>query len=163
MGSRFTWTNHQVSPIRSVLDRVLVCSNWDSLFPLATLKSKAIVGSDHAPLILDAGIRPVSSPPRFQFDASWLLIDGFIDLLGSKISGFLLAPHRSFGPLDDWHNCLALLRKFLRGWSCNQSAQDRREKALLLAQIEALDSRADVSGLSDSDWTLPFSLERSLM
>ena len=29
VGSRFTCTNHQISHIRSVLDRVLVCSNWD--------------------------------------------------------------------------------------------------------------------------------------
>ena len=65
VGSRYTWTNHRPSPIRSVLDRVLVCSNWDSLFPLATLKSKPIVGSDHAPLILDAGNHSTSSPSRF--------------------------------------------------------------------------------------------------
>ena len=65
VGSRYTWTNHQPSPIHSVLDRVLVCSNWDSLFLLATLRSRAIVGLDHAPLILDAGIHSTSSPSRF--------------------------------------------------------------------------------------------------
>ena len=104
-----------------------------------------------------------SPPPRFQFDASWLLIDGFCDLLSSKISDFLLVSHRSFGPLDDWHKCSALLRKFLRGWSRNYSAQERRDKVSLMAQIEALDSRADVSGLSDTVWALRFSLERSLV
>ena len=102
-------------------------------------------------------------PPRFQFDALWLLVDGFSDLLGSKINGFLSVPHLSFGPLDDWHNCSGLLRKFLRGWSRNFSAQDHRDKALLLAQIEALESRADLSGLSESDWDLRFSLECSLV
>ena len=35
--------------------------------------------------------------------------------------------------------------------------------ALLLAVIEVLDARADASGLSDSDWTLRFSLKRSLV
>lgn len=91
VGSRFTWMNHQISPIRSVLGRVFVCPKWDTLFPLDLLKAKPIVGSDHAHLILDAGLQNPSNPPRFQFDACWLLIDGFCVLLSSKILALLSA------------------------------------------------------------------------
>lgn len=163
MGSRFTWSNHQISAIRSVLDRVFVCHNWDTLFPLALLKAKAIVGSDHAPLILDTGLQLPPNPPRFQFDASWLLSDGFCDLLSSKISALLSANRRSFGPMDDWHHCSYSLRKFLHGWACNHAAEERREKASLTNQISALDSLADGLGLSDQEWVLRFSLEDSLV
>uniref|UniRef100_A0A453H653 Endonuclease/exonuclease/phosphatase domain-containing protein n=1 Tax=Aegilops tauschii subsp. strangulata TaxID=200361 RepID=A0A453H653_AEGTS len=38
VGARFTWSNHQSSPVRSVLDRVFVSDQWDSLFPRALLK-----------------------------------------------------------------------------------------------------------------------------
>jgi hypothetical protein len=36
-GARFTWTNNQSSPIRSVLDRVFVSPAWEQLFPLCSL------------------------------------------------------------------------------------------------------------------------------
>ena len=92
VGARFTWTNHQTSPIRSVLDRVFFCSRWDSMFLGAILRALAIVGSDHSPLLLDDGNRAVSFP-RFQFNASWLLVEGFANLMAQKISTFL-SSHR---------------------------------------------------------------------
>ena len=54
-GARYTWSNHQSIPIRSVLDRVFLCPRWDSLFPRASLYAKCIICSDHTPLILDDG------------------------------------------------------------------------------------------------------------
>ena len=96
MGACFTWSNHQSSPVRSVLDRVFVSVQWDSLFPRALLKARPAVGSDHVPLILDAGILSLVSPSRFQFDASWLVVDGFCDMMVSKITNLLSSPHRSF-------------------------------------------------------------------
>ena len=88
------------SPIRLVLDRVFLCPGWDVLFPRVCLRALPIVGSDHAPLILDDGTRSVGCH-RFQFDASWLLVEGFSTLLAQKITTFLSSPHRSFGPMDD--------------------------------------------------------------
>lgn len=32
-GSRFTWSNHQANPTRSVLDRAFASHSWDVLFP----------------------------------------------------------------------------------------------------------------------------------
>jgi endonuclease/exonuclease/phosphatase (EEP) superfamily protein YafD len=32
-GARYTWTNKQLNPIMSVLDRVLVSTEWESLSP----------------------------------------------------------------------------------------------------------------------------------
>ena len=103
VGARFTWSNHQASHVRLVLDRVIVSVRWESLFPRALLKARPVVGSDHVPLVLDAGILALASSSRFQFDASWLVVEGFCDMLGSKMSSFLTSPRRSFGPLDDWH------------------------------------------------------------
>ena len=37
VGARFTWTNKQVNPTRSVLDRVFISPEWELRFPLATL------------------------------------------------------------------------------------------------------------------------------
>ena len=61
----------------------------------------AHIGSDHTPLLLDDRMDQDRPPARFQFDASWLLVEGFIDMLASKITLLLSSNARSFGPLDD--------------------------------------------------------------
>lgn len=55
VGARFTWTNKQVDPIRSVLDRVLVLTQWELVFPLCSLKAVTRVGSDHSLLLFTSG------------------------------------------------------------------------------------------------------------
>ncbi|KAE8817231.1 retrotransposon unclassified [Hordeum vulgare] len=37
--ARFTWSNKQADPIRSVLDRVFVLAQWEVMFPLCSLKA----------------------------------------------------------------------------------------------------------------------------
>ena len=54
-GSRFTWTNRQLNPVRSVLDRLLVTAEWEMLFPLCSLVAETIIGSNHAALVLSSG------------------------------------------------------------------------------------------------------------
>ncbi|KAE8781820.1 hypothetical protein D1007_44881 [Hordeum vulgare] len=39
VGARFTWSNKQVDPIQSVLDRVFVSAQWEVMFPLCGLKA----------------------------------------------------------------------------------------------------------------------------
>ena len=162
-GARYTWSNHQSIPIRSVLDRVFLCPRWDSLFPRASLYAKCIIGSDHTPLILDDGSISLRPPARFQFDASWLAVDGFVDMVATKISLSLSSNARSFGPLDDWHSCSYNLRKFLKGWSRNRAAEDRRTKSFLEDQILSLDRAADSIGLSDDGWAVHYNLETALI
>jgi hypothetical protein len=53
-GTRFTWTNKQLNPIRSVLDRVLISPQWETTFPLLSLVAESSIGSDHTPLVYSA-------------------------------------------------------------------------------------------------------------
>ena len=55
------------------------------------------------------------------------------------------------------------MRKFLKGWSRNHAAEERRSKDLLEAQSPSLDLAADSSGLSDDGWSLWYNLEAALM
>ena len=55
VGARFTWTNKQADPIRSVLDRVFVSAQWEVMFPLCSLKAVTQIGSDHTPLLFSSG------------------------------------------------------------------------------------------------------------
>ena len=36
-GARFTWTNKQLTPVRSVLDRVFISPDWEVLYPFCSL------------------------------------------------------------------------------------------------------------------------------
>jgi len=53
VGPRFTWTNKQVVPVMSNIDRVLIATDWESRFPLTLLNTLTRLGSDHCPLLLD--------------------------------------------------------------------------------------------------------------
>jgi exonuclease III len=71
-GARFTWTNRQLNPVRSALDRVFVSPAFESMFPLCSLAAETSLSSDHTPLVFDTGEGfPVRSN-LFFFESSWL-------------------------------------------------------------------------------------------
>lgn len=89
----FTWSNHQLDHVQSVLDRVLTSPEWEAFFPRPSLATKSFIGSDHTPLLLDSGLNSSVIPRPFKFDASCLLVEGFFPLvLGKIIEFFWLAP-----------------------------------------------------------------------
>lgn len=81
VGARFMWTNKQVYPIESVLDRVLVSMQWEAMFPLCSMWVVMHIGSDHVPLLFSSGD---NAPPRtrqFHFEPAWLLKLGFLEMV----------------------------------------------------------------------------------
>jgi hypothetical protein len=83
LGARFIWSNKQLNPIRSVLDRVLVSSDWEACFPMVTLTAETSIVSDHSPLILDSREGSLCRSSRFFFETSWLSLPDFLDLLNN--------------------------------------------------------------------------------
>ncbi|KAE8800656.1 hypothetical protein D1007_23904 [Hordeum vulgare] len=134
VGARFTWSNKQVDPIQSVLDRVFVSAQWEVMFPLCSLKAITRIGSDRFfELVRDRWREAVSSQPRV------------------------------FCAVDVWHHCAKLARQAMKGWGANLGADLRARKGALLDKIMVLDDLADGSGLSPDDWMRRYSLEASLM
>ena len=80
-GARYTWTNKQLSPVRSVLDRVFVTFDWEVLFTMCTLVAETCIGSDHVPLILASGEDQIKRSPRFYFEIGWFEVDCFDPML----------------------------------------------------------------------------------
>ena len=62
VGSRYTWTNKQLSPVQANLDRFFMTSDWEDKFPLCLAWGLTRVGSDHAPIILDFGEQGAPRP-----------------------------------------------------------------------------------------------------
>jgi exonuclease III len=52
-GGQYTWSNNHSDPTLEKLDRFLMSSSWEMLFPLVTVHKLVRDMSDHNPLILD--------------------------------------------------------------------------------------------------------------
>jgi endonuclease/exonuclease/phosphatase family metal-dependent hydrolase len=56
-GRQFTWASRRVIPTYEKLDRVLASVEWEQKFPLVSVRALTRSGSDHTPLLIDAGIQ----------------------------------------------------------------------------------------------------------
>jgi hypothetical protein len=56
-GRQFTWASRRQTPTYEKLDRVLASVEWEQKFPLVTVRALTRSGSDHTPLLIDAGIQ----------------------------------------------------------------------------------------------------------
>jgi endonuclease/exonuclease/phosphatase (EEP) superfamily protein YafD len=81
VGARYTWTNKQINPVRCVLDRVFVSTDWEILF---SLMAETIISSDHSALTLSSGEELMKRNPRFFFEKGWLERPEFWDLVTLK-------------------------------------------------------------------------------
>ncbi|KAE8778729.1 retrotransposon protein [Hordeum vulgare] len=162
VGARFTWSNKQVDPIRSVLDRVFVSAQWEVMFPLCGLKAVTRIGSDHTPLIFSTGD---GSPPRarrFHFETFWLEQPGFCERVRDCWRLSASSTPRVFCVVDVWHHFAKLARQSMKGWGANLGAHLRARKGALLGQLKALDHLADGPSLSSDDWIRRNSLDTLL-
>jgi hypothetical protein len=78
---RFTWSNHQLSPILALLDRAFVNLDWSIAFLDSTLTATSKNTLDHVPLILSAS----TSVPKlavFRFSNLLLHSNNFLTMVG---------------------------------------------------------------------------------
>lgn len=122
-GGKYTWTNKQADPVMEVLDRVLVSSSWEEMYPLTMVKSLLRVGSDHNPLLVELEKQLVWSRDAFRFDPSWLTQEGFKEWLIAK-----WPERRKKHILDHWNCQGTVLRRLMRGWARNRRGDLRKDK-----------------------------------
>jgi hypothetical protein len=74
VGRQFTWANSLPEPTFEKLDRVLMDANWESKFPMVSVRAlERIEGfSDHAPILLTTRTPKPPSKHRFKFELGWL-------------------------------------------------------------------------------------------
>jgi exonuclease III len=149
VGARYTWSNKQANPVRCVLDRVLMTLEWEALIPLCSLTAETMIGSDHSPLILDSGEELKKRSPRFFFEQGWLERPDFQEMVKTKWQELEQLGGPSLDPIDVWNRLSAGLCQFLKGWGANLGKESRDAKAAILAQIQALDTKANVATLDE--------------
>lgn len=64
--------------LSSALIRVLVSTDWESLFPACFLRALPATVSDHCPLLLSTSFC-FGVKKRFRFETFWPKLDGFLD------------------------------------------------------------------------------------
>ena len=121
---------------------------WEQKFPLATVQALTRTGSDHTPLLIDAGIQAhLGNVARFSFELSWHRMEGFFDMIAAEWAAFT----KGNSPIEVWKNKIRHLRRFLKGWAKNQSGKYKVEKEKLLRIINDLDVKAESALLSVSE------------
>jgi hypothetical protein len=79
---QFTWASYADVPTYEKLDRVLVSTDWELKFPLASVQALTRELSDHTPLLLTAGQQHFrGNSKEFRFELGWFLRDDFFDLV----------------------------------------------------------------------------------
>lgn len=146
-GRQYTWANNRSIPTYEKLVRVLVTTDWEYKYPLASVQvlERIEALSDHAPLLTDFGqTTPSSNRPQFKFELGWLTREGFYGLV-KKV--WVLHP-RCSTPIQRWNNRIRSLRRFLRRWAKHTAGMYKIEKLQLSTLIDSLDKIAEVRPLS---------------
>lgn len=76
-GAKFTWGNKQRNPTLFKLDRILVSNSWDLKYPFCFAWSKARIGSDHSPILIDSGEQGAPKTKYFFFEEKWIHHEGY--------------------------------------------------------------------------------------
>jgi hypothetical protein len=157
IGGKYTWSNKQANPIMCVLDRVLVCSTFNSRYGEASCETITRVGSDHNPLVVNTADNRFRQKGNFRFEMYWLDQQGFREMVLSKW------PMRGDHSIQDfWKDMKAATRKFCRGWGTNNQSQLKKDKKFILGKIEELDREAEQRDSSITHWQMRYNLEAEL-
>jgi hypothetical protein len=158
-GRRFTWANSHRVPTYERLDRVLISTEWEQQYPLATVEALNTEIFDHTPLLLRLGEKAIAKKSAlFKFELGWLLKEGFFDV----VSKVWRKESRGTTSMQRWQNKIRRLRQFLRGWAKNMNGAYKKEKQELLRMAEELDKKAESQLLSQREWDLKQSIHERL-
>ena len=123
-GRKFSWANHLQNQTFEKLDRILVCTDFESKYPHTTVHALSREISDHTPLLWSTNNPSSSYQPQFKFELGWLLRDGFCDMLRDVWHSVLVEGT----PLERWQAKIRRLRQYLKGWAKNVSGAYKKEK-----------------------------------
>lgn len=64
-----------------MLDRVMANHARLQIYPSAVINHMPIIGSDHAPIILNTKSNHFNKLNKFRFEAKWILQENFMDIV----------------------------------------------------------------------------------
>jgi hypothetical protein len=98
---------------------------WEKKNPLVFVRALTRAGSDHMPLLIDAGSPAnIGKNNHFYFELSWLRKEGFFEMVRDK----WVSVSAGDSPVGTWQNKIRCLQQYLRGWARNMSGEYKKEK-----------------------------------
>ena len=88
-GRKFTWANNLPNQTFEKLDRVLVCTDFESKYTHTTVRTLTREISDHTPLLFSTNNSSITYQAQFKFELGWLLRDGFCDMVSEVLQNTL--------------------------------------------------------------------------
>lgn len=135
-GGQFTWSNNHVIPTLEKLDRILVSSDWEDLFPLMTVRKLVRELSDHNPLIIDT--MEQAEPKRkkeFRFDVSWCKHPDFLE----RVRKVWEEPIQAGDSLGIIQGMLKEVKNSMKGWGHNLRGQLNKRRKELADELHDLE------------------------
>ncbi|XP_072150088.1 uncharacterized protein [Setaria viridis] len=130
-GRRYTWSNERSTPTMEKLDQVLVTVDWEERFPFCFLQPLSSGISDHCPLLLSTNAA-TNAKRRFHFEAWWLKLPGYIDVVSSAWT----CPSTISDPFTQLDVKLKNTARALQSWSHRNVGQIKHQ--LLVAETIVL-------------------------
>jgi exonuclease III len=157
---RYTWSSMRASPTFSKLDRFFISTEWDEMFPLSSASHCPRTTSDHFPLIFDTGQTPRNT--LFRFEKVWIGVENFNELIAVW---WHEVPSQN-NAIKNFSMKLRHIKKQILKWRKEEFYSVRNFKKKLMEDIDAIDIREQVSGITEADRNhraeLKCSLERIL-
>jgi hypothetical protein len=142
-GGKFTWSNNHADPTLEKLDRFLMSSSWEDLFPLVTVHKPVRDISDHSPLILDTlDIREKNRD--FRFEKIWLCEETFLDRVKRSWTKQVFATNS----LERLQKKLKNVKMALKGWGANLRGADIKRKKNINIELKTLEDFEEIGPLS---------------
>jgi hypothetical protein len=157
-GGQYTWSNNHAVPTLEKLDRFLMSSSWEDLFPLVTVHKLVSEVSDHNPLILDTlDIREKSR--EFRFEKRWLSEENFIDRVRRCWSQQVFASNS----LERLQKKLKNVKMALKGWGANLRGADIKKKRTISLELKDLEGLEETGSLSPSQRKRKIMLQQEML
>ncbi|GKE89190.1 hypothetical protein Tco_1566665, partial [Tanacetum coccineum] len=128
-------------------DRFLISKDVIDLLPDIRITTLDKIWLDHNPILLHVD-KINFGPSPFKLYNSWLLKNGFDDLIKSEWD--LLDSNKTDFPIK-CHEKFRILKDKIQYWNKNNKIIDRNRKAVALEEITSIDKKIDEGSASPSD------------
>ncbi|GJW51508.1 RNA-directed DNA polymerase, eukaryota, reverse transcriptase zinc-binding domain protein [Tanacetum coccineum] len=145
-GRCFTWMNKAGTKL-SKLNRFLISEDVIDLLLDIRITTLDRIWSDHNPILLHVD-KIDFGPSSFKLYNSWLLRDGFDDLIKSEWDSL---DSNNFGFPIKCHEKFRILKAKIRQWNNNNKNMKRNRKAAALEELSSIKKKIDEGSASHSD------------
>jgi exonuclease III len=110
-GRNYTWSNARADPSMARLDRFLISTEWNALFPNSLQKSLPNTSSDHCPVLYTANTNFRVSR-LFRFENCWLRSRDFVSFVRGELQDMSISETP-----NELHEKFSLLQRKINTWT----------------------------------------------